>query len=82
MIFASVWRVKMKQSKHRVKKQPPGKQRSVEAVREMIESFIPEFAARVAAIEHLLVEKNVCTREDLQEARKFVDMEAEIRTNL
>ncbi len=72
----------MKKTKPRVKKQPPGEKRSVEAVREIVEVFIPEFAARLAAIEHLVVEKNVCTYEDLKEARKFVDMKAEMRTNL
>ncbi len=72
----------MKKTKHRVKKQPPGQKRSVEAVREIVEAFIPEFAARVAAIKRLLVEKNVCTYKDLREARRFVDMKAEMRTNL
>ncbi len=69
----------MKKSKARAKTQPARDQQSVNAIRETVEAFIPEFAARVAAIEHLLVEKNDCTYEDLQAARRFVDVQAELR---
>ena len=34
----------------------------------------PEVTARVAALEHLLIEKQLCTREDLVLAREFVSM--------
>jgi hypothetical protein len=34
--------------------------------------MVPEVMARIAALEHLLLEKQVCTREDLVRAREFV----------
>ncbi len=68
----------MKKPRRRGKKQPRANRQSVEALREMAESFIPEFAARLAAVEYLLVEKNICTYEALREARKFVDMKVEM----
>jgi hypothetical protein len=34
---------------------------------------MPELAARIAALEHLLIEKRICTREELIQARRFVD---------
>lgn len=43
-------------------------------VLEAIEIFVPEFAARVAAIEHVLVSRKVCSFEDLRKARDFVDV--------
>jgi len=44
---------------------------------EAVNIMIPELSARVAALEHLLVEKRVCRRVDLLRARQFVDMGAE-----
>jgi len=44
---------------------------------EAVNIMIPELSARVAALEHLLVEKRVCRRVDLVRARQFVDMGAE-----
>lgn len=39
---------------------------------EQIDIIVPEVTARVAALEHLLIEKQLCTREDLIRAREFV----------
>lgn len=39
---------------------------------EQIDIIVPEVTARVAALEHLLLEKQLCTREDLVRAREFV----------
>ena len=39
---------------------------------EAVNIMIPELSARVAALEHLLVEKRVCRRVDLIRARQFV----------
>jgi hypothetical protein len=36
--------------------------------------MIPEVAARVAALEHLLVEHKMCRHDDLRRARAFVDL--------
>ena len=41
---------------------------------ETLDIMLPELAARVAAIEHLLIEKQVCTRDDLIQSREFVDL--------
>jgi len=35
--------------------------------------MLPELTARIAAVEHLLVEKEICDREELIAAREFVD---------
>lgn len=39
---------------------------------EQIEIMVPEMTARIAALEHLLLEKGLCTREDLVRSREFV----------
>jgi hypothetical protein len=39
---------------------------------EQIDIRVPEMTARIAALEHLLLEKQLCTREDLVRAREFV----------
>ena len=41
---------------------------------EQIDIIVPEVTARVAALEHLLIEKQLCTREDLVRAREFVSI--------
>jgi len=41
---------------------------------EAVNIMIPELSARVAALEHLLVEKGLCRRADLVRARQFVDV--------
>jgi len=41
---------------------------------EAVNIMIPELSARVAALEHLLVEKQLCRRADLLRARQFVDV--------
>jgi hypothetical protein len=35
--------------------------------------MLPEVMARIAAVEHVLISKNVCSIEDLLNARKFID---------
>jgi len=40
---------------------------------ETLNIMMPELSARVAAIEHLLMEKRICTRDDLIRSREFVD---------
>ncbi|MGH7228662.1 MAG: hypothetical protein ACREIH_05540 [Nitrospiraceae bacterium] len=41
---------------------------------EEIDIMVPELTARVAALEHLLIEKRLCTREELVRAREFVSI--------
>ena len=42
---------------------------------EQIDIVLPEVTARIAALEHLLREKQLCTRQDLISARAFVRMQ-------
>ena len=46
--------------------------RLIELAEEM-DIMVPELTARIAALEHLLMEKGLCTRDDLIRARRFVD---------
>lgn len=41
---------------------------------EEIDIMVPELTARVAALEHLLIEKQLCRREELVRAREFVSI--------
>jgi len=41
---------------------------------ESMDIMLPELTARIAALEHLLIEKQVCSREDLIRSREFVDI--------
>lgn len=41
-------------------------------LREQVDIVLPEVTARVAALEHLLLELTLCTRDDLRRAREFV----------
>ena len=49
-----------------------GLTRRLQDVTDRIDIVLPEVTARVAALEHLLLELNLCTREDLRRARDFV----------
>jgi len=44
-------------------------------LREQVDIVLPEMSARVAALEHLLLELTLCTRDDLRRAREFVRMQ-------
>jgi hypothetical protein len=35
--------------------------------------MLPEVMARIAAVEHVLIEKKVCSHEDLLSARQFIN---------
>ena len=50
-----------------------GDDRRLAEVSEALDIMVPELTARIAAIEHLLVKKEICDREELIEAREFVD---------
>lgn len=43
-------------------------------ISEALDIMLPELSARIAALEHLLIEKQLCSREDLRRARAFIDM--------
>jgi hypothetical protein len=47
----------------------------LEDLREQVDIILPEMTARIAALEHLLLKKNLCDRKDLVDARQFVRMQ-------
>jgi len=55
-----------------VAKSTPSSSRLAELA-EAQEILLPELAARVAAIEHLLIEKGLCSYDELKQARTFID---------
>ena len=54
------------------KRKDSGLGRQLQDLREQVYIVLPEMTARIAALEHLLLEKQLCTRQDLIEARQFV----------
>jgi len=42
---------------------------------EVQEILLPELAGRIAAIEHLLMEKGLCSYNDLKQAREFIKIQ-------
>jgi hypothetical protein len=49
-----------------------GVRRQLLDLREQVDIVLPEVTARVAALEHLLLDLTLCTRDDLRRARDFV----------
>ena len=74
-------------SRNRVKKKPAAKpktrdgnaelRRRLDDLCEQCDLVLPEVTARVAALEHLLREKNLVSRHDLISARAFVRLQEE-----
>ena len=74
-------------SRSRVNKKPVSKQKrndsntelrqQLEDLNEKFDLVLPEVTARVAALEHLLREKQLVTRQDLISARSFVRLQEE-----
>jgi len=46
---------------------------ALDAMSERLDMMLPEVMARIAAVEHVLIEKKVCSHEDLLSARQFID---------
>lgn len=59
------------------KREDSGLSRRLQDLREQVDIVLPEVTARIAALEHLLREKQLCTRKDLIAARQFVRMQEE-----
>lgn len=57
------------------KRADSGLSRKLQDLREQIDLVLPEVTARVAALEHLLLELNLCTLDDLRGAREFVRLQ-------
>ena len=49
--------------------------RQLQDLREQIDIVLPEATARIAALEHFLLEKQLCTKDDLRRAREFVRLQ-------
>lgn len=49
-----------------------GLPRRLEDLREQVDIVLPEVTARVAALEHLLLDLKLCTMAELRAAREFV----------
>lgn len=74
-------------SRSRVKKKPRGiskpkngiadLRQQLEDLSDKIDLVLPEVTARVAALEHLLREKQLVSRQDLVSARSFVRLQEE-----
>jgi hypothetical protein len=54
-----------------------GLNRRLDELTERMDIVLPEVTARVAALEHLLLELKLCARDDLRRAREFVRMQEE-----
>ncbi len=53
--------------------------RTLDTVAETLDIMIPELTARLAAVEHLLIEKQICSHEDLVRSREFVDIRQKLQ---
>ncbi|GJL49993.1 hypothetical protein [Candidatus Nitrospira salsa] len=45
----------------------------IHAISERLDMMLPEVMARIAAVEHVLIEKQVCSLDDLLKARQFIN---------
>ncbi len=50
-----------------------------DTIAETLGIMIPELTARLAALEHLLIEKQICSHEDLVRSREFVDIRQKLQ---
>jgi len=65
---------KNKQARRKLSQRKPAMPSSrLAELAEAQEILLPELAARIAALEHLLVDKGICTRDELKQARAFID---------
>ena len=64
--------VHQKKGRNAAKSRDSELSRRVNDLVEQIDIRVPEMTARIAALEHLLLEKRLCTRDDLVSAREFV----------
>jgi len=71
---------KVKRSRKTLEKKrrpiPSVRRKPIDRLAELAEAqeiLLPELAARIAALEHLLLIKGLCSREELKDARTFID---------
>ncbi|UCE62825.1 MAG: hypothetical protein JSU59_08035 [Nitrospirota bacterium] len=46
---------------------------ALDTLAERLDMMLPEVMSRIAAVEHVMVEKGVCSHADLRRARQFID---------
>ena len=46
---------------------------SIDTLAERLDMMLPEVMSRIAAVEHIMVEKGLCSHADLRKARQFID---------
>ena len=46
---------------------------ALDALAERLDMMLPEVMSRIAAVEHVMVEKGMCSHTDLRQARQFID---------
>ena len=67
-------RVSKKSRRSRTARPAPSSSRLAELA-EVQEILLPELAARIAALEHLLIDKGLCSYDDLKQAREFIKIQ-------
>ncbi len=45
----------------------------LDAMAERLDMMLPEVMSRIAAVEHMMIEKKLCSHTDLRNARRFID---------
>ena len=66
--------VPRKSRRSKTTKPTPSSSRLAELA-EAQEILLPELAGRIAALEHLLLEKGLCSYNDLKQAREFIKIQ-------
>ena len=61
--------------KSAVKRGDFGLNKRLQDLCDQVDIMLPEILGRIAALEHLLLEKQLCSRKDLIDARQFVRMQ-------
>jgi hypothetical protein len=64
-----------KSSRSKTTKPAPTSSSRLAELAEVQEILLPELAARIAALEHLLLEKGLCSYNDLKQAREFIKIQ-------
>ena len=66
-----------KNTRRSSKGRPTRRSHRIEELTERVEIVLPEVTARIAALEHLLLELKLCSMQDLRRAREFVKTQEE-----
>lgn len=67
-------RAAARRARRSVSSSPRAASQRLNELNEALDIMLPELTARIAAVEHLLVEKQLCTHDDLIRSREFVDL--------